>query len=119
MADVGETRILLPEGGSIKPGATGSSTHDGGKQTFIIADESHLYNVPRLKATYHTLKRNLSKRMGDAEPWVLETTTMYVRREQYRRGDLQARSGYSRGSHQDPKLLFDHRYSPLNIEGPG
>lgn len=118
--DVGETRILLPEGGSIKPGATGSSTHDGGKQTFIIADESHLYNVPRLKATYHTLKRNLSKRMGDAEPWVLETTTMYrpgensIAEETYKHAQ-DIREGHIK----DPKLLFDHRYSPLNIEDLG
>ena len=118
--DVGETRILLPEGGSIKPGATGSSTHDGGKQTFIIADESHLYNVPRLKATYHTLKRNLSKRMGDAEPWVLETTTMYrpgensIAEETYKHAQ-----DIREGRIKDPKLLFDHRYSPLNIDDLG
>ena len=73
-----------------------------------------------MKATYHTLKRNLSKRMGDAEPWVLETTTMYrpgensIAEETYKHAQ-----DIREGRIKDPKLLFDHRYSPLNIEDLG
>lgn len=118
--DVGETRILLPEGGSIRPFATSPSAADGGKQTFVTADETHLYTLPRLKATYSTLKRNLAKRMGDAEPWVFETTTMYRPGE-----DSIAEKTYKQaqdireGRIKDAGLLFDHRYSSLGIEDLG
>lgn len=116
--DVGETRILLPEGGSIRPLSSAPSGSDGGKQTMIIADESHLYNVPRLRSAYHTLKRNLAKRMGDAEPWILETTTMY------RPGEKSIAEDTYRTAHDihagrlkaDQHLLFDHRYSSIGIE---
>ncbi|NEG55461.1 hypothetical protein [Bifidobacterium platyrrhinorum] len=116
--DVGETRILLPEGGSIKPGTAGAASKDGGKQTFVPMDESHLTVLPAGKAMYHTVKRNLAKRMGDAEPWLFETTTMYrpgensIAEETYRTAhDIQE----GRLKH-DQHLLFDHRYSDLPIE---
>ncbi|TPF92882.1 hypothetical protein BW14_06875 [Bifidobacterium sp. UTBIF-68] len=116
--DVGETRILLPEGGSIKPGTSGAASKDGGKQTFAPVDESHLMTLPKLKAMYHTVKRNLAKRKADAEPWILETTTMYrpgensVAEETYRTAhdELEGRLKH------DARTLFDHRYSNLPIE---
>ena len=116
--DVGETRILLPEGGSIKPGTSGAASKDGGKQTFVPVDESHLLTLPKQKAMYHTVKRNGSKRKADAEPWVLETTTMYqpgensVAEETYRTAhdELEGRLTH------DARTLFDHRYSNLPIE---
>lgn len=115
--DVGETRILLPEGGSIKPGATSASSHDGGKQTFLIADETHLDVLPRLKGTYHTLKRNLSKRYGDANPWILETTTMYQPgQESIAEETYKLAHDIEQGRIKRQNLLFDHRYSALPVE---
>lgn len=119
--DVGETRILLPEGGSIKPGTSGAASKDGGKQTFVPVDESHLMTLPALKNMYHTVKRNLAKRMGDAEPWLLETTTMYqpgensIAETTYRTAHdvLEGRLKH------DQHILFDHRYSDLPIEDLG
>lgn len=115
--DVGETRILLPEGGSIKPGTSASASKDGGKETFIIADESHLYNTPKLKATYHVLKRNKSKRKADADPWVLETTTMYrPGEESIAELTYKTARDIREGRMKDQKLLFDHRYSSIGID---
>nr|WP_240947473.1 hypothetical protein [Bifidobacterium sp. DSM 109957] len=116
--DVGNTRILLPEGGSIKPGNSNSSSSDGGKQTFVVCDESHLWNVPRLKNSYYTYKRNLAKRYGDADPWVLETTTMY-RPGEGSIAELTYRTAQdilAGRTKRDQHLLFDHRYSALGVE---
>ncbi|WP_223848112.1 hypothetical protein [Bifidobacterium tissieri] len=116
--DVGETRILLPEGGSIKPGSSSAASKDGGKQTFVPVDESHLTVLPGAKATYHTLKRNGAKRKADAEPWMLETTTMYrpgegsIAEETYKTAHdvLEGRLKH------DARLLFDHRFADLPLD---
>lgn len=116
--DVGETRILLPEGGSVRPGTSGAASKDGGKQTFVPVDESHLLTLPKQKAMYHTVKRNTAKRKADADPWILETTTMYqpgqnsVAEETYRT----AHDALEGRLKHDPHILFDHRYSTLPIE---
>ncbi|ATE56154.1 MULTISPECIES: hypothetical protein [Actinosynnema] len=91
------TRILLPTddgaladefadfdedagGGKILYCTTGSASKDGGKESFVVADETHLYILRELIAMYETVSRNLAKR-GLAEPWLLQTTTMYRRGE--------------------------------------
>lgn len=47
---------------------------DGGKETFLIPDEVHLYVLPELRGMYATAMRNLGKRKL-AEPWAPLTTT--------------------------------------------
>jgi hypothetical protein len=54
----------------------GSASKDGGKETWVCADETHLYVLRELKAMYGTVRRNLGKRMA-AQPWLLQTSTAY------------------------------------------
>lgn len=75
--DAGLTRIILPDGGEITPSTASSASKDGGKETWVCYDESHLWTTPELKRTYNTVRRNLVKRKI-AEPWSLETSTMYA-----------------------------------------
>jgi hypothetical protein len=60
---------------------SGSASKDGGKETFVCADETHLYVLRELKSMYGTIRRNLGKRMI-AEPWLLQTSTAYRPGEQ-------------------------------------
>lgn len=110
--DTGLTRVLLPGGGSITPESAADSSKDGGKSTFVIADESHLWVLPRLKRLHQVTLRNLLKRKV-ASGWMLETTTMYAPGEdsvaegthEYARRIAEART-------TDHSLLFDHRQAP-------
>lgn len=72
------TRIIIrePGGGEIVPSTSGSASKDGGKETAATADETHLYVLPKLRSMYRTVARNTGKRR-DADPWMLDTTTMY------------------------------------------
>jgi phage terminase large subunit-like protein len=76
-ADAGLTRTFLSGGGEIRPSTASSASKDGGKETFAVFDETHLYTLPDLHRMFHTVRRNLVKRRG-AEPWSLSTSTMYL-----------------------------------------
>jgi len=112
--DPGSTRILLHNGGEIRPSTAGAASKDGGKETFAVFDESHLYNTRELRAMYTTVTRNLAKRGRRAEPWYLETTTMYAPGE-----DSVAERTYAyaqaiaEGKARRTRMLYDHRWSPL------
>lgn len=70
------SRVYLPTGGEIRPSTSASASKDGGKETFVVADEEHLYTTPQLKAMHRTVSRNLVKRKA-AQPWLLGTTTAH------------------------------------------
>lgn len=70
------TAIYLPEGGEIRACTSGSASKDGGKETHVVADETHLYVLRELKAMYATVARNLGKRKI-AQPWLHQTSTAY------------------------------------------
>lgn len=107
--DVGLTRINLPGGGSIKPEAAADSSADGGKSTFCIFDESHLWVLPRLKRLHQVVLRNLLKRKI-ASGWALETTTMYAPGENsVAEGTHEYAKAVAEGRLKDAGLLFDHR----------
>lgn len=115
--DAGLTRVVLSKasgGGSIEPMSSGAASKDGGLETFVVFDESHLYNLPRLKEMHATVTRNLRKRKKLAEPWYIETTTMYqpgedsVAEDTYRLADLIAE-----GRTRRQRMLFDHRWGEL------
>lgn len=116
--DAGRTRIELPEGGIISPSTSGASSKDGGLQTFIDFDETHLFNTPALRRVFKTLQRNLPKRSLTDEPWLLEMTTFFrpgensVAEDSYKYAEdiLQGRIKHYAG------LYFDHRYANLPIE---
>jgi len=112
----GLTRIFLPGGGEIIPSTASNSSKDGGKESFVVYDETHLYNRPELKRMYQTVRRNLAKRK-QAEPWSLETSTMYLPGEKSvaeETHDL-ARA-INEGKTRRQRLLFDHRQADADID---
>lgn len=92
------TALYLPQGGEIRACTAGNASKDGGKETWACADETHLYVLRELKSMFGTVSRNLGKRKI-AQPWLMQTTTMYRLGEQsiaeetlaaWRRGELPA-----------------------------
>lgn len=115
--DVGLTRILLPGGGEITPSTASSASKDGGKETFVDFDESHLYSTPELRRMHATVTRNLRKRQKIAGTWSLETTTMYapgqesVAETTYK--DAEAVKDDRKAASARQRLLFDHRWGEV------
>lgn len=103
--DVGLTRTNLPnQAGFIEPVTSADSSKDGGKSTFIVADETHLWTLPRLARLHGVMTRNLLKRKV-ASGWMLETSTMYAAGE----GSVaEGTHDYAKRRKNDPALLFDH-----------
>lgn len=104
--------VYLPGGGECRACTSGSASKDGGKETFVVPDESHLYVLPELRAMYATVMRNLPKRKL-AEPWALQTTTAGRPGEQsiaestltsWRKGEL------------SPTVFVDHREAKGRID---
>jgi phage terminase large subunit-like protein len=107
--DTGLTRTYLAGGGSMEPVTAKANSKDGGKSTFVVADETHLWYSRELKALHATVRRNLAKRKL-ADGWMLETSTAY------RPGELSVAEGsmehwklVAAGEVADPALLVDHR----------
>jgi hypothetical protein len=68
------TSLSLPDGGEAVLSTAGAASKDGGKETFLVPDEIHLYVTAELRDMYATALRNTGKRKH-AEPWALLTTT--------------------------------------------
>ncbi|GAA3510021.1 hypothetical protein GCM10022234_00250 [Aeromicrobium panaciterrae] len=79
--DAGLSRIILPARGEITPSTASAAAKDGGKETWVNFDESHLYNTPELRRMFATVTRNLRKRKKIAETWYFESTTMFAEGE--------------------------------------
>lgn len=105
--DVGLGRINLPNRrGYIEPVTSADNSKDGGKSTFIVADETHLWILPRLHRLHGIMTRNLLKRKI-ASGWMLETSTMYAEGEN---SVAEGTHAYAESSSRSKKyLLFDHR----------
>lgn len=104
------TALYLPHGGEIRACTSGSASKDGGKETWVCADETHLYVLRELKSMYGTVSRNLGKR---DQPWLMQTSTAYRPGEQsvfedtltaWRKGELSA------------SVLMDHREAKGRID---
>ena len=112
--DAGKTRTLLQEGGEIVPSSSGAASKDGGKETFVVFDETHLYNTNALRSMYKTVSRNLVKRRKSAGTWYIETTTMYAPGE-----DSVAERTYeyaqaiAAGKTKRSRMLYDHRWGDI------
>jgi len=107
--DVGLTRIVLPAGGQITPESAADSSKDGGKSTFVVFDETHLWVLPRLKRLHQVVLRNLLKRKI-ASGWCIETTTMYAPGEEsVAEGTHAYAQMVAEGRAKDSALLFDHK----------
>lgn len=109
--DAGLTRVLLPGGGEITPSTAASSSKDGGKETFAVFDESHLYNTAELRQMYKVVTRNLVKRRMVAEPWYLETTTMFMPgQNSVAESTYELAEAIREGRARRSRALFDHRW---------
>ena len=64
------TGLSLPDGGEAVLSTAGAASKDGGKETFLVPDEIHLYTTDELRSMYATALRNTGKRKH-AEPWSL------------------------------------------------
>lgn len=105
----GLTRTLLPHGGEIVPSTASNAAKDGGKESHVVFDETHLYTQPELRLMYRTVRRNMAKRK-DAEPWSHETSTMYLPGEESvaeETHDLAKKIREKRVKRA--RLFFDHR----------
>jgi len=112
----GLTRIFLPGGGEIIPSTASNSSKDGGRETYVVFDETHLYNRPELKRMYQTVRRNLAKRKI-AEPWSLETSTMYLPGEKSVAEEThELAKAIREGKTKRQRLLFDHREADADID---
>ena len=106
------TALYLPFGGEIRASTSGAASKDGGRETFAVADEVHLYITRELKSMYATVARNLGKRKL-SEPWMLSTTTMY------RAGELSVAEDILRAwkKHElPPATLVDHLQATGRID---
>lgn len=110
--DVGLTRTFISGGGEIVPSTAASASKDGGKESFAVADETHLYSSPELRRMHETVRRNLAKRKA-ADPWMLETSTMYsVGEESIAEQTHRLWISIQEGRSKNPGLLFDHKQAP-------
>ena len=112
----GLTRTFLPHHGEIRPSTAANASKDGGKETFVVFDETHLYIQPELIRMYATVRRNMAKRK-EAAPWSVETSTMYLPgqgsvAEETHKLALAIREGRTKVS----RLLFDHREAPADVD---
>jgi hypothetical protein len=106
------TALYLPHGGEIRACTAGSASKDGGKETWVCADESHLYVLRELKAMYGTVRRNLGKRKL-AEPWMLQTSTAYRPGEQ---SIFEETLTAWRKRELSPSVYVDHREAKGKID---
>lgn len=106
------TAIYLPHGGEIRACTSGSASKDGGLETHVIADETHLYVLKELREMYAVIRRNMGKRY-DADPWLHQTSTACKPGElsvfettmtMWRKGEL------------DDSVLVDHREAKGRID---
>jgi hypothetical protein len=60
--DAGITRTYVGGGGSMEPVTAAANSKDGGKSTFVVADETHHWVTRELRALHAMVKRNIVKR---------------------------------------------------------
>lgn len=110
--DIGLSRTFLKGGGEILPSTAASASKDGGKESFVVADETHLYSTPELKRMHETIRRNLAKRKA-ADPWMMETSTMYaIGEDSIAEQTHRLWVAMQEGRAKNPGLLFDHLQAP-------
>lgn len=114
--DAGVTRTNLPDGGTIEPVTSAASSKDGGKSTFVVFDETHLWYTAELRRTFATVQRNLGKRK-QSHPWALETSTMYMPGQGSVAEDSHTYAlEIAEGKRKDTTFLFDHVEGPADFD---
>lgn len=108
--DIGLERIVRVTGdGKAVALASAPDARDGARTTFQHFDETHRFVLPRLREAHRTMLANTVKRKI-ADPWSLETTTMFAPGE----GSVAERTweyatAVAEGRETDSSLFFFHR----------
>lgn len=102
------TRVFLEGGGEIRPSTAGAASKDGGKETFAVADETHLYVTRELRKMFEVVQRNTGKRRL-SEPHLLQTSTMYAPGED----SIAERTHRAHEEGTLAGVLFDHVQAPV------
>lgn len=106
--------IMLANGGEIRPSTAGAASKDGGIETFVVFDESHLYNTPILHKMFETVAKNLRKRKKIAETWYIETTTMYAPGEEsVAEATYALADAIVEGRARRQRMYFNHRWGEI------
>ncbi len=114
--DVGLERVILPGDGEIIVSTASSSSKDGGRETFVIFDESHRYTTRELHEMYEVVVNNLDKRKMHDGTWYFECTTMFAPGENsvaeatYAEAEALREGRKRTGQH---RLLYDHRWGDV------
>lgn len=108
--DIGFERVMRAGGdGKAVALAAAPDSRDGARTTFSHKDETHRWNLERLRRAHRTMLANLPKRLL-ADPWELETTTAYVPGEN---SVAEQTANYAKdvaeGKIKDSRLFFFHR----------
>ena len=108
--DIGLTRIMRIDGdGKAVSLASSPDSRDGALTTFQECDETHRWNMRRLKEAHRTMLANTVKRKI-ADSWTLEVTTAYSPGENSVAEDtMEYAKRIAKGEISDPKLFFFHR----------
>lgn len=114
--DAGLTRTFLPGGGEIRPSTAASASKDGGLETYVVFDETHLYITDELRRMYRTVTRNLRKRKKTAGgTWYLETTTMFAPgQDSIAELTYELAEAIEEGRSRRHRLLYDHRWGEID-----
>lgn len=117
--DAGKTATFLPGGGEIRISTSGSASKDGGLETLVVPDETHLYVLPELREMYATVERNCGKRR-DGEPLLLRTSTMFAPGEEsVAEANWREFEAYGCDAERalvEGGLLVDHREAPEDVD---
>ena len=111
------TRIILhAQHGEVVPSTASGSAKDGGRESFAVFDETHLYVGNELHRMHEVVRRNLRKRLA-ADPWCLETSTMYRPGEN---SVAEQTHTYAKkiaeGAVKERSLLFNHKEAPPDTD---
>lgn len=108
--DIGIERIMRIDGDGKAVSLAGSpDSRDGARTTFQVLDETHRWNLPKLKAAHRTMLANLPKRFL-ADAWSLEITTAPAPGEGSVAEDtMDYAKQVAEGAIQDSRLFFFHR----------
>lgn len=108
--EIGLTRITRKRGdGRAVSLAASPDARDGARTTFQICDETHRWNLPRLRQAHRTMLANLPKRRI-ADPWGIEITTAFTPGENsVAEATMEYAQAVADGKIDDSRLFFFHR----------
>lgn len=108
--EIGLLKIVGKNGDGKAVSLAGSpDARDGARTTFCVFDETHRWNLPRLRNAHKTMLANLVKRKI-ADPWGLEITTAYSPGENsVAESTMEYARAVDDGRISDSKLFLFHR----------